>query len=672
MGRSRVGRSRAQGASSVNRCPPAEHLELLLAERLGAPERDAAVAHVEGCVPCQERLERLAAEPILTAAPPFAGSPPEPEPPEHFLCRLKNLTPPRAIPSGGETPDQSTATPGPDSADGLEGRRLGQYEILEQLGKGGMGVVYKAWHVELGKAVALKVLPAGSADEVRVARFKNEVRAMGRLDHPNVVTAHDAGQFEGVPFLVMAFVDGVDLARLLDRRGRLSIPDACAVVRQAALGLQHAFERGLVHRDVKPSNLMLARDGLVKVLDLGIARSLGDTPVAERLTAAGTVLGTADYLAPEQWDAPHAVDTRADVYGLGCTLYHMIAGQPPFAGPPYSSLLKKMKAHQEVPAPPVARHRPEVPARLAAVLDRMLAKNPADRFPTPGAVAEALRAFTAGSDLPALPGSDPKRDLNTIHKRGRGSDSLPRPRSGLAPQAVRPLLRRYARPLAVVTFCLALGAAVALGPKPWGVPPEEPLDVQALNVRQYRGENALPLGDVGTTAHVIRADDSVRVSVKLSAPAYCFLIAFNPDGTEQLCSPEDPDLPAVHYPEHKDRARAMAAPPARAAELSFPRDQFFEPGVPGLQVFVLVASAEPLPPYPEWRSSVGPVPWNPGEYRQPWRWHFDGQEFARLPAERGARVERGVPKGFKELCEFFRSRPRREAVRALAFPVSKE
>src|SRR5262249_20574475 len=222
------------------------------------------------------------------------------------------------------------------------------------LGTGNMGVVYKALHTELERVVALKLLPHGFSDELAIARFKKEARAVGRLEHPNIVGAHDANEIDGTHFLVMTFVDGVDLARLIQRRGRLAVPDACEVVRQAATGLQHAFERGLVHRDIKPSNLMLAKDGVVKVLDLGIARMLGEMPAAERLTGPGMLLGTADYLAPEQWENPHAVDTRADVYGLGCTLYHLIAGRPPFSGAEYDSILMKMRGHLEAPPPPLA------------------------------------------------------------------------------------------------------------------------------------------------------------------------------------------------------------------------------------------------------------------------------------------------------------------------------
>src|SRR5262249_12580237 len=173
---------------------------------------------------------------------------------------------------------------------------------------------YRARHRELDKVVALKVLPADRVDEAAVARFRNEMRAAGRLGHPNIVAAHDAGRVGGTYYLAMDFVDGADLAALVERLGPLPVPDACELVRQAAVGLQHACECDLAHRDVKPSNLMLARGGVVKVLDLGLARSLADLPGADRLTGTGVLLGTADYIAPEQIDRDHTAHPPADRY----------------------------------------------------------------------------------------------------------------------------------------------------------------------------------------------------------------------------------------------------------------------------------------------------------------------------------------------------------------------
>jgi hypothetical protein len=305
-----------------------------------------------------------------------------------------------------------------------------------------MGTVYRARHRELDKVVALKVLPAERVDEAVVARFRNEMKAAGRLAHTNIVAAHDAGRADGTYYLAMDFVDGADLSALAGRLGPLPVPDACELIRQAAVGLQHACECGLAHRDVKPSNLMLARGGVVKVLDLGLARSLADLPEPDRLTATGMLLGTADYVAPEQIDRAHTADSRADVYGLGGTLYFLLTGSPPFGG--HRSWLEKLRAHAEAPVPQVRRRRPEVPAALAALLERMLAKRPDDRPATPGEVAGALQPFAAGADPAAL--------------LVRGLGSAPRPAAPDAPAArggVRGAALRYA-------LTALAGAAVAL------------------------------------------------------------------------------------------------------------------------------------------------------------------------------------------------------------------
>src|SRR5262249_20947400 len=295
--------------------------------------------------------------------------------------------------------------------------------ILGKLGRGGMGAVFKARHTELGKTVALKMLRSESPDEVTLARFKNEIRAVGRLDHPNIVVAHDAGDSGGTHFLVMEYVDGIDLGRLVESAGPLPPADACELIRQAAVGLQHAYERGLVHRDIKPSNLMLARDGRVRVLDLGLARSFGEAP-AETLTSHGMILGTADYLAPEQWEHPHDADTRADIYSLGCTLYHLLAGKAPFADTTYRTVFGKMHAHVRIP-PPIKEYCPQLPAGLSEVLGRMLAKDPSDRFATPQEVAAALEPFTVGCELPRLI----DRDANSEGKRQHENRSKKRIRT---------------------------------------------------------------------------------------------------------------------------------------------------------------------------------------------------------------------------------------------------
>jgi serine/threonine protein kinase/WD40 repeat protein len=263
---------------------------------------------------------------------------------------------------------------------------VGQYVLLEPLGQGNMGQVFKARHHVMGRIVALKVLrPDRLKNPVVLKRFRREVHAVSKLSHPNIVAAHDASEVKGVHFLVMEYVEGTELGNRVRESGALPVPVACEYARQTALGLQHAHERGMVHRDVKPANLLVTPDGAVKILDMGLARLISSddsTASLFDLTRAGTVMGTPNYIAPEQAMNPKDVDIRADVYSLGCTLHFMLTGQPPFTG---SSLTEVLLKHQ-TQAPPV----PPVAPALQAILRKMMAKSPAERFATPKDVAEAL------------------------------------------------------------------------------------------------------------------------------------------------------------------------------------------------------------------------------------------------------------------------------------------
>ncbi len=281
---------------------------------------------------------------------------------------------------------------------------LGPYVLLERLGQGGMGTVYKARHLLMKRAVAIKLIRKDRlADEEAVRRFYREVRAVAQLSHPNIVIAHDADCISDRHFLVMELVEGTDLQRLVQKRGPLPVAEACDYVRQGALALQHAHEKGMVHRDVKPANLMVTPQGLVKVLDLGLARlqgpAAGDQTAAD-LTEAGVVMGTPDYMAPEQAEQSSAVDIRADVYSLGCTLYVLLAGQVPFPG---GTAIQKMLRHQQARPTPITELRHDVPAGLPSVLEKMTARRPEDRYAVPGAAALALEVFCGARPPVAIP-----------------------------------------------------------------------------------------------------------------------------------------------------------------------------------------------------------------------------------------------------------------------------
>jgi serine/threonine protein kinase/WD40 repeat protein len=296
------------------------------------------------------------------------------------------------------------------------GLLLGPYRILDKLGEGGMGHVFKAHHVSMDRVVALKVIPREVvSNPVAVERFRREVRAVAKLSHPNIVTAFDVGQAGETHYLAMEHLDGIDLAKLVQQSGPLPIAKACEYIRQAAAGLQHAHEKGLVHRDIKPGNLLVARAGadeapVVKILDFGLARFESETPQGVRLTQLGKVVGTVDYIAPEQAQDARTADIRADVYSLGCSLFCLLTGKPPFAG---DHPVEKIAARILAEAPSVRAHRPEVSPALERVIAKMMAAKPADRYQAPAEVVKALHSFTqngepsrnvaATVDMPAAP-----------------------------------------------------------------------------------------------------------------------------------------------------------------------------------------------------------------------------------------------------------------------------
>ncbi len=266
-----------------------------------------------------------------------------------------------------------------------------RYRILRELGRGGMGVVYQAEQTMMDRRVAIKVINKSLLDHPdALERFGREVKAAARLTHPNIVIAFDAEQVGDLHMLVMEYVEGQSLDQVLRRHGPLPVAHACHYVRQAALGVQYAFERGMVHRDIKPANLMLAPRSQVKILDFGLAKVISEATAQLSLTASGAYMGTPEYCAPEQATDARQADTRADIYSLGCTLYALLAGRPPFQG---DVAVLTALAHMSKEPTPLPEVRPEVPAELWAVVARTLAKDPAQRYQTPAELAQALAPF---------------------------------------------------------------------------------------------------------------------------------------------------------------------------------------------------------------------------------------------------------------------------------------
>lgn len=310
---------------------------------------------------------------------------------------------------------ESSSQP-PSSASGGPPTMVGRYQILRKLGQGGMGAVYEAEHSKLQKRVALKVLPREVAsDPAAIARFEREMLAVGRITHPGIVQAHDADEADGIRYLAMELVDGYDVADAAayhegTTNSPMPLPVACEIIRQASVAIQAAHEAGLVHRDLKPSNLMLSVDGNVKVLDLGLAMldsKHGDG--SNGLTATGQVMGTIDYMAPEQARETRSVDARADVYSLGATLYRLIAGRPPYAGDRYSSVLQKLMALANADPTPIEELRPDCPSQLIAVVVSAMAKDPSGRIATAAELAAALGPISDQAKLVQFAAKMPTR-----------------------------------------------------------------------------------------------------------------------------------------------------------------------------------------------------------------------------------------------------------------------
>jgi serine/threonine protein kinase len=387
-------------------CPSRETLLQYSLGKIPEEQRDQLDSHLDRCPDCQATIVTL-----NDADDTVIGRLRMPLSHEDFLAEPQLRD---ALAAALEVPERAQIAKKDSDLASLRAaatpRALGEYRVLEELGRGGMGRVYKALHTKLDRVVAIKVLSLGGVrDPKAVARFEREMKAVGRLAHRNIVQAYDAREIDNTPVLIMELIDGLDLAEIVRRIGRAPIADACELVRQTALALQCAHMHGLVHRDIKPSNIMLARSGEVKLLDLGLARlsAEGDadnspTSIGDEVTGADQVTGTVDYMAPEQASDSRAVDIRADLYGLGCTLYKLVSGRVPFGGPKYRTIGDKLNAHAHDSVIPIRRFVPEVRDGLAAILDRLLAKNPDDRFATPAEVAEALIPWCAGADLPSL------------------------------------------------------------------------------------------------------------------------------------------------------------------------------------------------------------------------------------------------------------------------------
>jgi WD40 repeat protein/tRNA A-37 threonylcarbamoyl transferase component Bud32 len=417
----------------MNSCLSSEQLNLLLAEQLGRAEAAAAEEHVQGCLRCQAALDKLAEAPLPVALPEAltelseADHQPRPE----FLERLKDNTPltlsersadepagaSRALSGAGSSRDGAKTVyhAGPESMRGSgqnaattladpfakqlrDGKapQVAGYEILGELGRGGMGVVYKARQTRLGRIVALKMLLAGiHAGPHELARFRVEAEAVARLQHPNIVQIFEVGEEAGCPYLALEYVDGGSLAQKL-RGAPLPAQTGARLIEMVALAINVAHERDIIHRDLKPANILLTVDGTPKVSDFGLAKRL-DAATAH--TQSGALLGTPDYMAPEQ-AAGRRAGRAVDVYGLGAILYHVLTGRPPF--PAETPLETLLRVQSEEPVSPSVL-QPKVPRDLGTICLKALSKEPVRRYASPAELALDLRRFLEGKPIEARP-----------------------------------------------------------------------------------------------------------------------------------------------------------------------------------------------------------------------------------------------------------------------------
>jgi serine/threonine protein kinase len=360
----------------VSAHPSAQALALFGHGKLSEAQAATVATHLETCADCRKAVTSL--------------------PPDSFVGKVRAAKPGSSslLPSRHGAAASRAARPAPAAAPPDLPAELAshpKFRIVRELGRGGMGVIYLAEHLVMERPVAIKVISPTVLDNPNaLARFQAEVKAAGKLNHQNIARAYDADQAGDLHYLVMEYVEGRSLAQLLERGRPLPVKAACQCACQVAMGLEHAFARGMVHRDIKPHNLMLTPEGQVKILDFGLARMRSERRVSPRLTQTESFMGTPEYVAPEQADDARKADTRSDIYSLGCTLYALLAGRPPFVG---ESLTQVVLAHIE--KEPAALHelRPEVPEELSAVVAKMLAKDPAQRYQRPVEVAEALAPF---------------------------------------------------------------------------------------------------------------------------------------------------------------------------------------------------------------------------------------------------------------------------------------
>lgn len=382
--------SDSAGAPGGGPCPDRETLLDWMVGRLKSDALLSLTEHVELCDACGDMLDRLddSSDDLTDSLRRPSAAEPFTEDDEDRIVAVVSEV--EAFSSGthADVPVHTEIPVGLKS--------IGSWELQDVVGRGSMGLVCRAIDSTTGDTAAIKIIPDVTEGR-RLERFQRETVIACGLDHPGIVRAFDGGVQDGKPYLVMEWLDGLDLGTLLRRVDRLGIPDAAEVGRQVAATLEYSADQGVVHRDLKPSNLMLTSDGRIRVLDFGLARVCLDAGNLEDLTSSSQLLGTADYIAPEQTKDPRDVDIRADLYSLGCLLFHCVTGQPPFGN--VASPLRKLEAHRSWEFPSLQEHCADAPEEFCGIIARLCMRDRTGRPATPEEAAELLEQWTDGADL---------------------------------------------------------------------------------------------------------------------------------------------------------------------------------------------------------------------------------------------------------------------------------
>jgi serine/threonine protein kinase len=595
----------------------------LLALVMGSTVPEPVRRHADDCAACRLRLDRLRAE--LSVVRHVAGELPAAE--EAPLPGVETLVHPSTTESAEDwlnVPEPTAPPARPES--------IGRYRVVGELDSGGQASVYRAVHPTLPRDLAIKI--AHEPGEIDRSLLKGDAELLCELDHPNLVRVFDLDIHDGRPFVAMEFVRGTNLKQVAEQ-SKPSPGQAAAWVAEIARALDSVHGRGVVHQDIKPGNIMLDESGRPRLIDFGMARWRR----AWSGRRSGPTGGTLAFMAPEQARGEtKRVGQASDIFGLGGVLYFLLTGKSPFGVGTRQEQWRRASQCDFDRNPLRAKG---IPRRLERIVLKAMAAEPEDRYASAVEMADALDDFARGPRRLALQAAILlllavavilwSWWLRPVSESGRNPAADPVPqrkvtRSGPPPPDVRPELTQSPQILAIQV------------------------------VLHHRVSPDDPVGVIGINASEGRLGQDARVRVELKSPAYCFLIALNPDGKTQHCSPEEPTIvpqatAGIDYPDDPNSGFALTD------------------GV-GTQVFVVVASSQPLPSYAEWSKSLGVLPWTPAQIDTVWE--FDGRRFERQIVRGDPRRLADLPGPLDAACRIFQAAPGVEAIRAVAFPVKHQ